>query len=314
MTSVTTSAPGKVVLSGEYAVLDGAPAISMAINRRAVVTLAPASGDNATVRSIGLAGRTERTLFDCAVKAGDFKDTDGCSLVLDTSAFVDAESGEKYGIGSSAALMVALCKALARREAGDDEVREIAAKAHRDFQHGIGSGVDIATSITGGLLEFRMPDARATKLAWPKDLNFALMWSGVTASTRERVDRLAVSDAMPSRSALSDAALTTAAAWQSGSATDVIAAYEGYVKILMSFSVDHGLGIFEAGHDALVQDAFDDGLVYKPCGAGGGDIGIALATDSTQLRGFVERAKESGFKHLDVDIDTQGVQITREQQ
>ncbi len=312
MSLVTSSAPGKVVLSGEYAVLDGAPAISMAINHRAVVTLAPASGDNATVRSIGLAGRTERALFDCAVKASGFQGENDCALILNTSAFVDAGSGEKFGIGSSAALMVALCQALAPREASRDEVREIAANAHRDFQHGIGSGVDIATSIAGGLLEFRMPDARVTKLTWPPELSFALLWSGVAANTRERVDRLAASDAMASRPALSDAAVTTAAAWQSGSAVAVIAAYDEYVKTLMSFSVDHGLGIFEAGHDALVQDAFADGLVYKPCGAGGGDIGIALATDSMQLGRFVKRAKETGFRHLDFDIDIDGVQTTRE--
>ena len=36
---VTASAPGKVVLSGEYAVLSGAPAICMAVNRRATVTI-----------------------------------------------------------------------------------------------------------------------------------------------------------------------------------------------------------------------------------------------------------------------------------
>ncbi len=46
MTTVTASAPGKVILSGEYAVLDGAPAISMAVNRRAVVTLTTVGDDN----------------------------------------------------------------------------------------------------------------------------------------------------------------------------------------------------------------------------------------------------------------------------
>ena len=53
-------------------------------------------------------------------------------------------------------------------------------------------------------------------------------------------------------------------------------------------------------------------IVYKPCGAGGGDIGIALATDSAQLNTFVERAAESGFRHLDFDIDMTGVKIRRE--
>ncbi len=312
MTSLVASAPGKVVLSGEYAVLDGAPAISMAVNRRAVVVRAPVSGDEATLKSVGLAGGTDRRLFDCAVRATQFKRADDCSFVLDTSAFVDADSGAKFGIGSSAALMVALGRALAPKKASNGDVGAIAAIAHRDFQRGTGSGVDIATSIAGGLIEFHMLDARVTRLTWPTGLNFALLWSGVAASTQERVDRLLVSEAKPSRKILSGAAATTATAWQSGSAAAVIAAYVDYIDALMSFSIDHGLGIFEAGHDALVQDANADGLVYKPCGAGGGDVGIALATDSAQLSAFVEHAAESGFRHLDFDIDMTGVQITRE--
>jgi phosphomevalonate kinase len=134
----------------------------------------------------------------------------------------------------------------------------------------------------------------------------------VAASTRERVGRLVASEAKPSRKALADAAATTAAAWQSGDAAAVIAAHVEYTAALMQFNVDHGLGIFEAGHDALVQDANTDGLVYKPCGAGGGDVGIALATDSAQLSAFVERAGELGFRHLDFDLDMTGVRITRE--
>ena len=36
---IRASAPGKIVLSGEYAVLDGAPAICAAVDRRAAVTI-----------------------------------------------------------------------------------------------------------------------------------------------------------------------------------------------------------------------------------------------------------------------------------
>jgi len=312
VTSLTASAPGKVVLCGEYAVLDGAPAISMAVNRRAVVTRIPASGNEPAVKSIGLAAGTDRSLFDGAVRAARFERADDYAFVLDTSAFVDADNGEKFGIGSSAALMVALSRSLAPDEASDQEVEAIAAKAHRDFQNGAGSGVDIATSVAGGLIEFRMPDTTVSKLVWPSGLSFALLWSGVAASTRERVGRLVASEAKPSRKALANAAATTAVAWRSGSAAAVITAHIHYTAALMKFSVDHGLGIFEAGHDVLVRDANTDRLVYKPCGAGGGDVGIALATDSAQLSAFVERAGEIGFRHLDFDIDTTGVQVTRE--
>jgi phosphomevalonate kinase len=312
MTALTASAPGKVVLCGEYAVLDGAPAISMAVDRRALVTLIPVSGNGGTVKSIGHVAGSDRSLFDSAVRAAQFERADDFSFVLDTSEFVDAGSGEKFGIGSSAALMVAMCRALAPDDSSDREIGTIAARAHWDFQGGAGSGVDIATSATGGLIEFRMADTGVTKLSWPAGLSFALLWSGVPASTRERVDRLLAGVEQPSRKALADSATIAAAAWQSGDAAAIIATCGEYTAALMKFSIDHGLGIFEAGHDALVEHAYADGLVYKPCGAGGGDIGIVLATDTAQLNAFVERAGESGFRHLDFDIDMTGVQITRE--
>ena len=44
-TTVVASAPGKAVLCGEYAVLDGAPAVCMALDRRARVTVTPFEGD-----------------------------------------------------------------------------------------------------------------------------------------------------------------------------------------------------------------------------------------------------------------------------
>ncbi len=312
MIKVTASAPGKVILSGEYAVLDGAPAISMAVNRRAVVTLASAGDDNAAVRSLGLAGQLDSGLFDCVVRASNFSRSNDYSFVLDTSAFVDAESGTKLGIGSSAAVTVALVKAIVSLVGDNSDVDEIAAIAHRDFQQGVGSGVDIATSVAGGFLEFRLQETSITKLAWPTGLKFALLWSGVAASTRSRVDRLEASDTRPSRARLSEEASAIAHSWASGDADVIIAACRRYNDALMAFSVDHKLGIFEAGHDALAQDALANGLAYKPCGAGGGDVGIALATDREQLSAFVARAKASGFQQLDIEIDDHGVQVRRE--
>ncbi len=312
MTSLIASAPGKVVLCGEYAVLDGAPAISMALDRRAVVTLTPGSGGGSGLESIGLAGATDRSLFDCAVAAVGARKTDECCFVLDTSEFSDAGSARKFGIGSSAALMVALCRALAGDETSDSDVGEIAASAHRAFQGGTGSGVDIATSVAGGLIEFRMAGNAVTRLTWPSGLTFAVLWSGVPVDTKERVDKLSTRVEKQSRKALSVAATTAAAAWKSADADAVMTAHGEYGDALIHFSVDHDLGIFEAGHEALSRAAIDDAVVYKPCGAGGGDIGIALATNASRLDEFVERACAMGFRHLDCAIDLTGVKLERE--
>ena len=312
MTSLIASAPAKVILCGEYAVLDGAPAISMALDRRAVATLSPGAGGGSRLESIGLADATDRSLFECAVAAAGSKKTDDYSFVLDTSEFSDAGSARKFGIGSSAALMVALCRVLAGDESSDRDVGEIAATAHRAFQGGTGSGVDIATSVAGGLIEFRMAGNAVTGLTWPSGLMFALLWSGVPVSSKERVDKLSERVDKQSRYALSVAAATAAVAWKSGSVDAVMTAHGDYGDALMRFSVDHDLGIFEAGHEALSRAAIDDGVVYKPCGAGGGDVGIALAADASRLDEFVERACAMGFRHLNFGIGLTGVKLERE--
>src|SRR5690625_1203106 len=48
------SAPGKVVLLGEYAVLDGAPALVQAVNRRCTVRLSLCAQDHARIEAVQL--------------------------------------------------------------------------------------------------------------------------------------------------------------------------------------------------------------------------------------------------------------------
>ena len=143
MTTIQASAPGKVVLSGEYAVLDGAPAIAMAVNRRAEITVAARSSDDIAIRSMGPGEHADTSVFDCVTDAAGFEYANDYSFMLDTSAFVDADSEVKLGIGSSAALTVALSQALISLQNNDRDVGEVAANAHRNFQQGVGSGVDI---------------------------------------------------------------------------------------------------------------------------------------------------------------------------
>ena len=47
----------------------------------------------------------------------------------------------------------------------------------------------------------------------------------------------------------------------------------------------------------------------EPCGAGGGDIGIALAESEDALQAFCEQAIRQGFESLDVAVEDEGVQI-----
>ena len=303
MSRIISSAPGKVVLSGEYVVLDGAPAVSMAVNRRAIVTLDAA--DDLSVRCEGLDGDTDLRLFDC-VRHALGADAWCGAVCLDTRSFSDAETGIKYGIGSSAALAVALTRALARKDIDDVSLLQCALDAHLEFQQGGGSGVDVATSFAGGLIEFRM-HAAPRRLNWPDGLHARLLWSGVAASTPARLARLSESEPSASRKALAAAAAELAGVWAAADAFRLLAAYHDYIRLLQQFDVDHRLGIFDAGHDALARLNSPSNTVYKPCGAGGGDAGIVFGTDLDAVRAFADLAVNHGFRELDVKLDQQGV-------
>ena len=294
--SVVASAPGKVVLSGEYAVLDGEPAICMAVNRRAMATVGDSPDGRCRVATPGREFSNGEKFHIVEAVCGSRPEL---AIELDTRAF--AEDGKKLGIGSSAALTAALVAALG------GEVYADALAAHRRLQGGAGSGVDVATSVHGGLVEYRMSDASVVSLDWPRDLAIRFIWTGVATSTKAKLDRLAASSGGSSRSALMLAAADMADAWRSGEAARVLATYIPYIGALRQFSIDHDLGIFDAGHEALTDAASRAGLVYKPAGAGGGDIGTLLGRGDAELDAFVAANPDLIHKVLDCELDRVGV-------
>jgi phosphomevalonate kinase len=293
------SAPGKIVLAGEYAVLWDAPAICMAVNRRAVVTIAASADGECHVSTPGFTGADRFRILD-AVTRGVLPPYD---IQLDTSAFMS--EGRKTGIGSSAALTVALLAALE----GSEDVYDSAMDAHSRLQQGAGSGIDIAAAVHGGLLEYRMPERTATRLAWPAGLAFRVVWTGVPASTEAQLARLAGQPSRSSRSALLLAATRICEAWRSRDVDTILAEYIGYIGILRQFSVDHDLGIFDAGHDQLTDAAMVDGLIYKPAGAGGGDVGMLFGRDAVELDAFLERRADLVRGVLPCDLENDGVRL-----
>ncbi|MGI9291866.1 MAG: hypothetical protein ACR2QG_11420, partial [Gammaproteobacteria bacterium] len=154
------SAPGKLVLSGEYAVLEGAPAIAAAVDVRAEVRVEPADQFALQVVNTGerfgfdldgsgllqwqqdpgeFAGLLE-TAFIVLTDNLDVIDPFVCSI--DTrDFFADTENGErtKIGVGSSAAVAVCLTAAF-QLIVGQAPAMTRAMEVHADFQNQQGSG------------------------------------------------------------------------------------------------------------------------------------------------------------------------------
>ena len=325
MIDVSTSAPGKVVISGEYAVLDGAPAICMAVNRRAHVSITTSDNDHHSVLAPGfsesagrftaagnriewLAGADEFSLLEAVWQETAPSVSENLTIVLDSNDFIDPATSVKLGIGSSAALTVALTAAFDNITDVDIDVLRAATNAHRRFQQGSGSGADIACSLAGGLIEYRMGGEAACSLTWPNGLAYALLWSGVAASTDEKLNQLARTEAGQARAELVIASARVAASWNEGNAVEILQQLRDYTEALRKFDVDHRLGIFDAGHAELADAALSAGLLYKPCGAGGGDLGIVIAHNASDVVTFIDTARASDFKHMDMTIDETGIE------
>ena len=329
MNAFRTSAPGKLVLSGEYAVLDGAAAIAIALDHRAIVSIAPGEGEWHTITAPGYRDKVHRfvvrngaiqwadhaadhALFEAIWIESGVSPAQPHAFMLDTRAFCDAGSGSKLGIGSSAALSAAL--AIALHQLGGKTPRGVAMLGHRRFQGGVGSGVDIATSLSGGVIHYRLGDDRPRALRWPKGLYYAVFWSGTPADTRARLDRLGRQARTTAGQRLIESADGFARVFAAGSAADVIVELESYCESLRLFDDEHTLDIYGAGHERLADSAAGFGVVYKPCGAGGGDTGIALATSADSLASFAAEAERNGFRRLETVMDPRGAMLIEEDQ
>jgi phosphomevalonate kinase len=341
MTAITASAPGKAVLSGEYVVLDGASAVAVALDRRATVSISSTSKRCHQLAAPGLTADTwlfdddgdaglrwqDETasemfgLFECVWRQVRPVSNEALAVRIDSSQFRNERDGAKLGLGSSAAVATSLAAGLqllsGSPESDPAAIMRLAKAAHLEFQGGHGSGVDIATSVTGGIIKYEKDAAPfAFASAWPDGLLYRFLWSGKSAATADRIrkfeDGTDTDAGDESRSALTESAAEIALLWPDASAPQLLNSFARYTELLRRFSDEYQLGVFAAGHEGVSALASTCGIVYKPCGAGGGDIGIALALSESSLTVFCDRAQRLGFTTLDVNPDWQGVVIETE--
>lgn len=170
------SAPGKLFLFGEYGVIRGGWCVVTAVDRRVEASCRPdatgyksmgADFDDplALPRAVVAQNRPAR----CASNVS--QNIDVANLSADVRALYDVETGQKLGLGSSAASAVALSAAyllqngpLADHSVADSAITraereaifEHAFAAHRALQKGRGSCADIAASAFGTTIGYRL--------------------------------------------------------------------------------------------------------------------------------------------------------------
>ena len=164
MVRAVASAPGKLVILGEYAVLANAPALVMAVDRRCRAEIRASKNTVCHLHSMAEAerqvifrrqARSGLALVDRVIDANPASNGAGWRGVLDSSGLYC--EGRKLGLGSSAAALTAWCGAwLAWTGQGIPEAREAVLqrfiKVHKAWQGGTGSGLDVAASLHGGVI------------------------------------------------------------------------------------------------------------------------------------------------------------------
>jgi phosphomevalonate kinase len=283
-------APGKLVLSGAYAVLQGAPAIVSAVDRFVEAdTSRPAERVTPEVAA-ALEGEAAPYFDASALREGPYK----------------------LGLGSSAAILVASLAALALARRGESAAgslplsdRELesavllpALAAHARAQGG-GSGIDVAAAARGGTLVFTRgadaPELRSVTL--PAGLRIETWWSGepaVTASLVGLVRALGARDAAQHAALLgaqADASHAAARAVAAGDAAGFIAALAAQGRALRALGDAAGANIVTAAAAALAAEAEQERATALPSGAGGGDvlIFVGLAPSSPRFRELAAR-------------------------
>jgi mevalonate kinase len=325
---VVSSAPGKVYLFGEHAVVYGEPAVPCAIERRARVSVEARNDDRIRVHaedlslngftveySDGSDGGPDVDVAESLVQAGIGYIDAAVEQARDAAGrpeagfdiTVESEIPLGAGLGSSAAVTAAGIDA-GTRELGVEltakEVAERAYQAELEVQNGEASRADTFCSATGGAVRVEGDDCRAIEAP---DLPFVIGFDGGAGDTGQlvagvRALREEYDFAAETVESIGDIVRSGEEALAAGDVAEL--------GELMNFN--HGLlealGVSSRSLDQMVWAARDAGaLGAKLTGAGGGGCIVALdPTDSTETALRYTPGCEDAFR---AELDTDGVRV-----
>ncbi len=348
ITSLHSQAPGKLILLGEYAVLRGAPAVVMAVNRRASVFLQPSPHAHGILIApdVGIRelpyhltseGNVEfkQPIDDRAVAfvraaletVHQRHPLPPLNITISTAEFFYQNTTTKLGLGSSAAVTVSLITALLRwvnpQFSTDDAfkltVLELALATHQKAQGKQGSGVDIAASTFGGILQYTMPvvstqlPPEIRSLSLPAGLYLRFVWTRRAASTTQLVRQVnQLREQHPQTyhrlfSELIYLAEQGSLAFQRQDVPAFLEIVDQYYHALAALSQASGAPIISDVHQQIYQVAHSHQVIYKPSGAGEGDFGILFAQNELNVIDAVVQLEKMGFPSFSFQIDTMGV-------
>ncbi|WP_147915249.1 phosphomevalonate kinase [Ruania zhangjianzhongii] len=346
---ISAQAPGKLFIAGEYAVVEpGQPAVLVAVDRYLTVHLDV--GEHAADVGRVHSSAYERGPLVWAREQGTGRivvEHDPRDYVISALRTVDRlraerglapeyfdvrivseledQAGRKFGLGSSAAVTVALITAL-------DEFYRLGLTRLERFQLALlatiavspkASGGDLAAITFGGWISYTSPDRaellahldahgvtatltapgwqllRVRRLPAPGDLQLLVGWTGTPAATEilvagvQHTGEPYADFLTSSRACVQD--LVTALETDPSSAVDVLRRAR---RLLHQLERHSGILIETEMLRDLCEIAERHGAAGKPSGAGGGDCGIVLARASASVTGILAEWEARDIRHL----------------
>ncbi|MXW07133.1 MAG: hypothetical protein F4X56_01715 [Gammaproteobacteria bacterium] len=314
---ISVSSPGKLVIAGEYAVLYDAPALSLAIDRRAQCTLKMSeeglwqlSGSppfwNESVPLQELLAESRNDTVGTVLSWFSHRTSlpEHVLLHMDTTGYY-AER-QKLGLGSSASVLVNLYASFATLTELPMNVEDLLDVYRAMDQHG--SGVDVLTCYYGGLIQLKRQTTSNEE--FPSGIYLDFYSVGFSTETRSMVERFRVAfDGLPVT--LQDSFITAAhkVADSLTGGLQFLSALQHFVQVYRDVDFEAGLAIWSTPHETMYLLATEVGALYKPSGAGGGDVGVAVATDPQSLAALRNKVTELPVSVLDLQKDSNGVRI-----
>lgn len=335
---IRTISPGKIILSGDHAVVHGCPALALAVNRYATTTLTPEFSkmisinlfssrykDSVTIKTLrevkhrlgakyqafleGKCGIREvlQTPFELSefvlinfIDRLNTKILDGLNIQTDSTIPVGC------GMGSSAALILTILLAISRFlriPLNEEKLLRLAVEAE-NLQHGRSSGIDLHTSLHGGCVYFK--EGQSYNRAIPKMPLFVINSGSPESTTGDCVS--AVHQKYAQSKIWDDFKAVTQSvdmALQNGEKTE----FQRLIRENHRLLVD--IGVVPEKVQQFIGEIERLGAAAKICGAGtvsGNTAGIILVTaeEEKQVRSICDRY---GYELSSIEGEPQGLHV-----
>lgn len=318
---VEVSAPGKLMLFGEHAVVYGKPCIVTAVDQRVRVRAeihggkqltidAPDVGVTRYVQDMNKLGEGEIPKGARFILAAIKKFAQSWEIPTGLKIETKSDFSAEFGFGSSSAVTVGVVKALASLFEVDipkERLFELSYGSVLDIQ-GVGSGFDLAAAIWGGTLYFVGGGKEIVPLKI-KHIPLVVGYTGIKADTATMVKR--VSRLHDKNKEVVDSIWKTMTLIVMRARTALETGDDKTVGELMN--INQGLldaiGVNTPELFDLIGAARSAGAYgAKLSGAGGGDCMIAW-TDEKNPSDVVNAIKKAGGSVLNVNCNAGGVEL-----